>query len=116
MTSYVYFLIGINTFRLPKEVYDSKKMSVNDLEVLVWDTPSTNHFESNDLSIDTAESFEILSMEPTLTLEESLDEDVLEYLDKLRLETLNVIKTKQVNVGSFIKCCSNLDYAQYKEQ
>lgn len=81
---YVYFLVGINTVRLPKRIYDSKKMSVYDLEVLMWDDNFKNHFETNDLSLSIAESEEILRMEPIFKFENAIDKSVLEFIDYLK--------------------------------
>ena len=44
------------------------------------------------------------------------DENVVAYLsrsDEKKLRALEIIKEKNVNIGSFIKCCSNIDYEKY---
>ncbi len=36
--------------------------------------------------------------------------------DKTRVQALEIIVEKRVNIGSFIKCCSNISYEEYKKQ
>lgn len=72
MKHYKYFISGPNIFRIPFEEWLRPDLDPNAVEVRVWDSPSSFHWASNELSYSIGEKVELDYLDlfdecPTLT-------------------------------------------------
>ena len=81
MITHIYCKSGINVIRFPLDDLVNEKITVSNVELLVWDEDGSYHFEANELAREIAETENLFALPLGVTPEPLIDDDIRKLVE-----------------------------------